>query len=159
MESKEKKKVGRKSTYSTKIEPNLDKITEWLGKGWTVQEICDEVGINKSTWYDYAAKHSDFADAIKKARKPLVSEIKAAMVQRAKGFQFTETKKIYAIGDDGKMKLVRIEEVVKTQPGDIAAQHLLLKNWDEDWHDDPQLYELKKREQESREKHREASDW
>lgn len=152
-------KRGRKSAYDTAIAPNIDKITDLIGKGWTVQEVCDEIGITRAAWYRHTADKPELRDAIKKARKPLVSEIKAAMVQRAKGFQYTETKKIYSIDSNGKMVLSRIEETVKTQPGDIAAQHLLLKNWDEDWHDDPQLYELKKREQESREKHREASDW
>ena len=151
--------AGRKNAFKEIIEPNMDEILRMVSEGQAVSQICLQLGISKATWHRHVAQNSEFSDAIKKARVKISTEIRNAMIQRAKGFQYTEVKKIYQRGEDGEMHVERIEETTKTVPGDVAAQHLLLKNYVDEWHDDPQLFELKRREQERKEKHSEAVDW
>jgi hypothetical protein len=151
--------AGRRNHFNDIIEPNMDEILRMVGEGQAVSQICMQLGISVSTWGKYQRGNAAFAAAIKKARVKIATEIKNAMIQRAKGFQYTEVKKIYTRDENGKMQLDRIEETTKTVPGDVAAQHLLLKNYVEEWHDDPQAFELKRREQERKERHSEAVDW
>ena len=65
--------------------------------------------------------------------------------KKAQGFYYTETKKT-VIEDDGK-KIKKVEERQRYAQPDTGAIHLLLKNLDDDWHnDDRQTYELKKKQ-------------
>lgn len=160
-------KRGAPNKYDTHVKSRFDEIKEWLSLGATEKEIWNNLGIHKSTFYDYKAKHKEFSDLLKKGRKKPVEEIKAAMLKRAKGFQYEETKTIvqHIVFDDGSggipAKLVRTEITTKTALPDVAAGLVLLKHWDKDsgWTSDPQSLELKKRELELKEKQAENDAW
>ena len=151
---------GAPSKYETHVKSRFNEISEWLSLGATEKEIWNNLGIHKSTFYDYKSKYKEFSDLLKKGRKKPVEEIKAAMLKRAKGFQYEETKTVierieYEDGDTiVPARKVRTEVTTKTALPDVAAGLVLLKHWDKEsgWTTDPQSLELKKRELELKEK-------
>lgn len=158
---------GAPSKYETHVKSRFDEIKEWLSLGATEKEIWENLGIHKSTFYDYKSKYKEFSDLLKKGRKKPVEEIKAAMLKRAKGFQYEETKTIIERieYDDGETiipaRKIRTEVTTKTALPDTAAGLVLLQHWakDEGWTRDPQNLELKKRELELKEKQAENEAW
>ena len=82
-------------------------------------------------------------------------DLYSALIKRAKGFKYTETKKIYE-GDE----LVRKEVTEKYAQPDVAALNLALKNFDaENWANDPQIMELRRKELELRQQAVKNNDW
>ena len=158
---------GAPSKYETHVKSRFNEISEWLSLGATEKEIWNNLGIHKSTFYDYKSKYKEFSDLLKKGRKKPVEEIKAAMLKRAKGFQYEETKTVierieYEDGDTiVPARKVRTEVTTKTALPDVAAGLVLLKHWDKEsgWTTDPQSLELKKRELELKEKKLEEESW
>lgn len=163
--------VGRKSKYETHVKSRFDEISEWLNLGAPEKEIWTNLGIHKSTFYDYKSKHKEFSDLLKKGRKKPVNDIKAAMLKRAKGFQYEEKKVITQRieYEDGEViipaRLVRTEITTKTALPDTAAGLVLLQHWDLDekgkpkWSRDPASREIKQRELELKEKQAENDAW
>ena len=160
---------GAPSKYETHVKARFSEIEEWLSLGATEKEIWNNLGIHKSTFYDYKSKYKEFSDLLKKGRKKPVEEIKAAMLKRAKGFQYEEKKvtvQHIEIDYDGSglktpAKVIREEITTKTALPDVGAGLVLLKHWDKDsgWTTDPQSLELKKRELELKEKQAEENAW
>lgn len=162
---------GAPSKYETHVKARFNEINEWLSLGATEKEIWTNLGIHKSTFYDYKAKHKEFSDLLKKGRKKPVEEIKAAMLKRAKGFQYEEKKVITQRieYEDGETiipaKLVKTEITTKTALPDVAAGLVLLKHWDKDengkakWTGDPASLEIKRKELELKEKQAESEAW
>ena len=162
-----KKMRGAPSKYETHVKSRFNEISEWLSLGATEKEIWNNLGIHKSTFYDYKSKYKEFSDLLKKGRKKPVEEIKAAMLKRAKGFQYQEIKTVVERieYDDGETiipaRKVRTETTTKTALPDVAAGLVLLKHWDKEsgWTTDPQSLELKKKELELKEKQAENDNW
>ena len=158
---------GAPSKYETHVKSRFDEISEWLSLGATEKEIWNNLGIHKSTFYDYKSKYKEFSDLLKKGRKKPVEEIKAAMLKRAKGFQYQEIKTVVERieYEDGDViipaKKVRTETITKTALPDVAAGLVLLKHWDKEsgWTTDPQSLELKRKELELKEKQAENDNW
>ena len=62
--------------------------------------------------------------------------------------------------DIGQARLVKTEVIHKKTTPDVAAINLALKNYDkENWANDPQQLELKKKELELRERQVENNEW
>lgn len=161
------KSRGAPSKYESHVKARFNEISEWLSLGATEKEIWNNLGIHKSTFYDYKSKYKEFSDLLKKGRKKPVEEIKAAMLKRAKGFQYEEVKTVIERIEynDGEIivpaRKVRTETTTKTALPDVAAGLVLLKHWDKEsgWTTDPQSLELKKKELELKEKQAENDSW
>lgn len=85
---------GRPSKYETYVKSRFDEIKEWVNLGETEKEIAKRLGINKSTLIEYKNKYPELNNLIKENRKMPVEQIKAAMLKKAIGFQYTEKKTI-----------------------------------------------------------------
>lgn len=152
-------KGGRKSAYKTKIEPRLPEIAEWLANGATEKQIAYNLGIAGSTFEKYKAVNAEFAEFIKNGRKNLVLQLRGALVKKALGFDYEETKKTKKIEPDGGIT-TSIETYHKKALPDVAALNLCLKNYDSDnWANDPQALELKREELELKKQMAEKNDW
>mgnify|MGYP001195755322 CR=1 FL=1 len=103
--------------YSKKI---VTQICELISKdSYTIAEICLQVKISESTYYEWLKTKSDFSEAIKKAQdqftQDMLVECSKSLVKLIKGYTAEETKIVYVdskvkeIGDDG-------QEVVKSKP-------------------------------------------
>ena len=121
----------------------------------TEKQIAKKLGVAYSSWCLYKNEHSELSEAIKKGRQDLVSQLRSTLIERAKGFQYTERKVIKEGG-----VVVREEIYTKSALPDVASLNLLLKNYDsENWSNDPQIIELRKKELVLREKQIEANEW
>lgn len=165
------KRKGAPSKYETHVKNRFDEITKWIKLGATEKEIYKNLGISKDTWIKYKNENVELFDLLKKGRMKPVEEIKAAMLKRAKGFQYEEKKVIIERIEynNGEIimpaRKVRTETTTKTALPDVAAGLVLLKHWDKDengkakWTGDPASLEIKKKELELKEKQAENDAW
>lgn len=153
-------KSNKPNKYETLVKPRLKEIEEWRRIGWKEDEIAKELGISRSTFAQYKQLYPELSDTIKSENAALVEDLRGALVRRAKGYQYIETKKIYERNEYGQLVHTRTEETTKSQPADVAALNLALKNFDrENWSNDPQLLALKREELELKKKQIEKDDW
>lgn len=171
------KKGGRKSLYESHVKPHLDEITEWR-KDLTEAQIAKRLGIGKTAFGTYKKTYSELSEALKKGERDLVTELRSALVRKALGFHYTETKTIteqvrwsedmylrlveagFTEREISQARLIRTEVSEKYAAPDVAAINLGLKNYDKkNWANDPQTLELKKKELELRERQIENNMW
>lgn len=171
-------KRGRKNKYETHVVPFFQQISEWLKNGATERQIAENLGIAYSTFNDYKLKYTELMELLEKGRRNLVSELRGALVKRAIGFDYIETKSVKEhvelpdsirafLLDNGftqeqldMSRIIKIETAHKHALPDVAALNLALKNYDKDnWSNDWQNYELRKRELELKERKVEDDAW
>lgn len=168
---------GKPRKYEDYVKPYLPLISEWC-QTMTEQQIAKKLGIAYSTWNQYKVDYPEVKEAIKKGRQNLVADLKGALIKKAKGYEYTETKETtehvkwpeemyVALLEAGftpdqiaSSRLVKIEVSHKQAAPDVAAINLALKNYDrEGWANDPQMLDIRKKELELREKQIENSEW
>jgi hypothetical protein len=152
-------KVGRKSKYDECVKPHLKQIAKWKRVGATDEQICEQLSISKTSFYEYQKQYAEFADAIKKGKTELVMDLRGELARIA--FKHTlETKKQYIKQDEETGNKTQYTEITtKEVDGDIAAINLLLKNLDDNWSNDPQNLALRKQELELRKAIAEANNF
>lgn len=152
---------GRPSAYDSKIKPFFDKIVEWRENGATERDIAKQLGIAWSTFKKYKSSNEEFSAILKKGEILMIQKLRGALMKKAMGYQYIETKKIYKRNDtSGQMEVVSIEETVKTAHADVAALNLALKNYDPDnWSNDPQADKFRREELELKKKALEEKIW
>ena len=103
----------------------LGKINEWLEKdklilleGWardglTDEQIAKNIGINRTTLYDWKKKEVNIADALKKGKEVIDFEVENALLKRALGYEYEE--ETYENG-------ILTKKVKKQVPPDTTAQ-------------------------------------
>lgn len=152
-------KRGRKSVYETRIKPRLKDIESWRKVGATVENMCDALGVSKTTFHKYLDEKPEFANAYKKGTVELVMDLRGELARIAFKHKL-ETKKVYTKKDEETgNKTQYVEITTKEVDGDIAAINLLLKNLDENWSNDPQNLALRKQELELRKAIAEANNF
>ena len=109
----------------------LGKINEWLEKdklilleGWardglTDEQIAKNIGINRTTLYDWKKKEVNIADALKKGKEVIDFEVENALLKRALGYEYEE--ETYENG-------ILTKKVKKQVAPDTIAQIFWLKN-------------------------------
>ena len=109
----------------------MAKINEWLEKdklilleGWarsglTDEQIAKNIGINRTTLYDWKKKEVNIADALKKGKEVIDFEVENALLKRALGYEYEE--ETYENG-------ILTKKVKKQVPPDTTAQIFWLKN-------------------------------
>lgn len=107
------------------------KINEWLEKdklilleGWardglTDKQIATNIGIDRSTLYDWKKKESIISDTLKKGKEVVDFEVENALLKRALGYEYEE--KTYENG-------VLTKTIIKQVAPDTTAQIFWLKN-------------------------------
>lgn len=171
-------KRGRKNRYETDIKPNLALVQE-MARTMTEKQIADSFGVSYTgAWCKYKQSYPELTEALKKGRQNLVAELRSALIKKAVGYDYTETKTVIeknelsdemyaALRESGftpeeieTAKTVKTEVIHKKAAPDVAALNLALKNYDkENWANDPQNLEIKKKELELREKQIENNNW
>jgi hypothetical protein len=151
--------MGRKSLYDTHVKPYLNQIQEWYSDLDERQIAVDKLGIAVSTWEKYKKEHEELRNVLKNGRQNLVIELKASLKKKAKGFYYEETKECIREADDGR-KIKTVEKYKKYAQPDTGALHLLLKNLDDNWHnDDKATLDLKQKQLELTERKIEQNEW
>lgn len=153
-------KMGRKDAYETKIKPRFDEIREWLINGASDENIYHNLGICEATFYKYLKEKTEFTELIKNGRISIVAELRSALIKKAKGFDYTESKIIEREDPDTGEKIKTVETYNKKSLPDVAALNLALKNYDPDnWSNDPQGDKIKREELELKKQKLEKEDW
>ncbi len=171
-------KRGRKNKYETVIKPNFSKIIKWLENGATERQVAENLGVGYSTFEKYKAENLEFQELIKNSRRAVIQELRGALIKRAIGFEYKETKVVteqmtipkvlqealfkagFDIEDITEIKNTRTEVMTKQVLPDVAALNLALKNYDSDnWANDPQMMKIREKELKLREKQIDNNSW
>lgn len=149
--------MGKKNRYVSHVEPNLASIKTWA-RFENEKAIAKRLGVSYATFRRYKAEYTELAEALRAGKQDLVAELKDALRRKALGFHYEETKTTQR-KENGKT-IVSIETFKKYSPPDTVAAHLLLKNYDEDWHnDDCETIKQKRKALEQTDKRIEAQEW
>lgn len=149
--------VGRPSKYDTEIKPHLDEIRDAVAAGATVEEIAKAFGIATSTIHKYKKEKKEFSDAFTRGREKVVIEIKAALLKKALGFTYEETKRVGKKDKNGE-NIVLVERYERQSLPSETAAAMLLRNYDKDWRDqDNNTAKIKQQEADLRKAIAEAS--
>ncbi len=123
------------------VKDKIHFIEKWARDGLTEKQIAKNLGISHDTLNKYKNNYPEMLDSIKRGRESCVTEIENALVKRALGFRYEETK-TYIKNEDGK-KVTYTEKTEKYQPPDVGACAILLKNKDRsNWSDNPAKLDL-----------------
>lgn len=145
---------GRPNKYFTHVFPNLDKV-EQMALTMSEKQIAQSLGVGITAWKEYKKTYPALNDALKKGRQNLVLELQSTLIRRAKGFNYEEKKTIKENG-----KVVREEIYQKASLPDVAAIHLLLKNFADNWrNDDKATMDLKREKLELEKQKAENDNW
>lgn len=151
--------MARKSKYETNVQPHLNQIAEWRKVGATVEKMCEILDIGTSTWFEYEKRYPEFREAIKRSTAEFCFDLRGELAKLAKKHTL-ETKKQYIKKDMETGHQTQYTEITtKEVDADKGAIHMLLKNLDSDWHEDPAHLELRKQELELRKQIAEANNF
>ena len=107
-------------------EENLIRIESWARMGLTDEQIAKNMGVNKTTLYDWIKKFPDISNSIKKGKAPIDFEVENALFKRAIGYEYEEVETIIE-EIDGKQRK-RIKKIKKVALPETSAMIFWLKN-------------------------------
>ena len=102
----------------------LTLLQGWARDGKTDEELAKAMGIVPSTLYVWKERFPEISEALKKGKDVIDTEVENALLRRALGYAYTETRK--ETGADGKTE--KIITVTKHVAPDVTAQIFWLKN-------------------------------
>lgn len=118
------KKRGRKGKYHEWLtEESLTKLEGWARDGLTDEQIAHNIGIATGTLYEWKNRFPEIDEALKKGKEVVDIQVENALLKRALGYSYEETKVI--VETDGRK---RVERVQKHVLPDVTAQIFWLKN-------------------------------
>lgn len=122
--------------YQQWLEPEgLTLLEGWARDGLTDEQIAGNIGINTSTLYDWKNKFPKISEALKKGKEVVDIQVENALLKRALGYDFQETR-VEKSDKDG----TKIIQTLKHIPADTTAQIFWLKNRRPDkWRDKPEM--------------------
>ena len=149
--------MGRKNKYETHVKPKLDQIAKWY-QDLTERQIAEKLGIAMSSWERYKNEYPELKEVLLDSSQQLKEELKDTLKKKAKGFYYEEIKTTKR-EVDGDI-VTKTETYRKYAQPDTGAIHLLLKNIDDDWHnDDTTTIDLKRKQLELTERKIENDEW
>lgn len=152
--------MARRRLYDSQVKPYLPQIKEMAQQGLSQSQMANELKINLRTFEKYLSEEEDLREAVYSGRIVAIQEIENALYKSAIGEKIVlkkgmkVRKVVYENGKKkGEVEVVEpYDEEIYIKP-DTQAGIFLLKNWDKNnYSSDPNLLDLKKREQELKEK-------
>jgi len=126
-------KRGKEKTYDDSFPARAKELAE---KGLNNMEIAEQLGIRKTCFYDYKKLFPEFANSLKKGKKPIDDNVENALYIRAIGYDYEEQVSEVRISEDGTQHTTLIRTYKKHMPGDVTAQIFWLKNrMPKEWRD------------------------
>lgn len=117
-------KKRRSVTYKDWVtEEGLLLIEGWARDGLINEQIAHNIGINVSTLYEWQNRFPEVKESLKKGKEVIDRQVENALLKRALGYNYTESKTEQS-EKDGIKKSITIKEVVP----DVTAQIFWLKN-------------------------------
>lgn len=123
-----------KGKYQKWLTPDGKILLEaWARDGLTDEQISHNMGVTASTLYAWKVKYPEISEALKKGKEVVDIEVESALLKRAKGFEYTETKMEQSAKDGRKVTITK-----RFVPPETAAAIFWLKNRKpEQWRDHP----------------------
>lgn len=113
-----------KGKYQEWLTPDgITRLEAWARDGLTDEQLAAKIGITATTLYDWKKKYPVISEALKRGKEVVDVEVENALLKRAMGYEYTETRTETA--DDGTVKTIVMQ---KTMPPDTTAQIFWLKN-------------------------------
>lgn len=111
----------------------------------TEAEIASRLGVSSSSWENYKNAYPELRECLRQGKEQLVEELKSTLKKKALGFFYDEVKVKEESNEYGEMEVVERITTRKYVLPDLGSIHLLLKNLDDNWHnDDVPTLKLKK---------------
>jgi len=107
------------SKYETNVKDKLFLIECWARDGLTMEQIADNLGISKVTFYKYLNKYDELSEHLKKGKEVADYEVENALFKRALGYKYDEVT---------IEKGFETKRVTKEVAPDTTAQIFWLKN-------------------------------
>lgn len=136
-------------------ESGLQRIEQWARDGLTDEQIAHNIGVCRDTLNEWKNRFPAISDSLKNGKAPVDFQVENALLKRARGYEYDETR------TDAAGNAITITRHV---PPDVAACIFWLKNRrPEKWRDKPEpkqssgneilqsLYELMQRRREEQE--------
>lgn len=143
--------AGRPSKYETHIKPHFEQIKKWAEQGATEKQIAQQLGVAYSSFCLYKTKYTEFSEILKqKDMKPLVEELRGALVKKALGFQYKEKKEYLKEDPETGKKAKYIEITTKESLPDTTAIFGALNLYDPDYVRDKKNHDLREKDYELR---------
>lgn len=116
-----------KGKYEYWLSPDgLLKLEAWARDGLIDEQIAENIGINPATLYDWKKKYPEISEALKRGKEVVDIEVENALLKRALGYEYTETKTEEYMVEGVPVK--RVTKTVKEVIPDTTAQIFWLKN-------------------------------
>lgn len=113
-----------KGKYAEWLEPEKLVIIEgWARDGLTKEQIAKNIGIHRDTLNEWEKKYPVISDSLKRGREVVDRQVENALLKRATGYEYIETKIEEEFGEITK-KVTTIKQVAP----DVTAQIFWLKN-------------------------------
>lgn len=140
--------------------PHLEEIPKWY-ETMTEGQIAAKLGVSSSSFENYKNAYPELMACLRQGKEILIDELKATLKKKALGYYYNEVKeKLEYSPEEEDMIVVERTVTRKHVIPDLGSIHLLLKNLDENWHnDDKQILSLKKEQVELAKKKAEDAEW
>jgi len=122
--------LGRKSKYTTHIEPAFEVILGYLRIGMTEKSIAKSLGVGVTSWKKYKTQFPAFTALLKKGALDATALVVNALYKRATGYEYDE-KYVEERNVNGIVATV-VKQITKHVPPDTAACIFWLINHDPD---------------------------
>lgn len=98
----------------------------WARDGLTDDQIAHNMGITRSTLYEWKNRFKDISDALKRGKEVVDILVENALLKRALGYESEETTT--EVREENGKQTKWIRKTVRAVPPDTTAQIFWLKN-------------------------------
>lgn len=105
------------------VEDKLILLEGWARDGLTEEQIAKNIGITRTTLWDWKKKQPNILNALKKGKEVIDFEVENALLKRALGYTITINEQ--KVDKDGCVHDTKRDVHI---PGDVVAQIFWLKN-------------------------------
>lgn len=111
------------------IKDKLIQVEGWARDGLTNEQIAQNLGIGKTTFYKMQKEHPELSELLKKGKEIVDYEVENALLKRALGYEYEE-KTYESKWDDnqGRFREILTKRVTKQVSPDTTAQIYWLNN-------------------------------
>ena len=126
-------KMGRPTKWNDNI---CQVMLRLYAKGKTDLEVCELVGIDKTTLYEWKKRYPEFKESIKEIRAKADELVENALYQSAMGYEH-DSEEIKVMTDEtGKQVIKRVKTKKKYPPNPKSLQFWLKNRQPEKWRDE-----------------------
>ncbi len=111
------------------VKDKLILIEGWARDGLTNEQIADNLGIGKTTFYKFIKEYPELSEHLKKGKEVIDYQVENALLKRALGYEYEEKTYETEYNKEKKEYIERLtKRVTKQVIPDTTAQIYWLKN-------------------------------